>query len=112
MDDVPYHERQRLQHCAVHALNNLLGGPRFTSTSLAAISDSIVGARRQAGDPSRRAGANNPSRPPACPPAHPAPCYPGSRTWWLGNFDVNVLSAALLGEGFELVGGTGWEGEV
>lgn len=54
-------ERQHLQHCLKHTLNNLLQFEAFTTDQLNRLSDSI--------------GAQ--------------------RTWILGNYDVNLLEAAL-----------------
>ncbi|KAF8062664.1 josephin-like protein [Scenedesmus sp. PABB004] len=63
-----YHERQRRQQCALHALNNLLQRPAFDAAALNALSD--------------RLGA--------------------ARTWLLGNWDANLLAAALEQQGLEV----------
>eukprot|EP00160_Parvularia_atlantis_P018869 Unigene7163_Nuclearia_a/m.21976 Unigene7163_Nuclearia_a/g.21976 ORF Unigene7163_Nuclearia_a/g.21976 Unigene7163_Nuclearia_a/m.21976 type:complete len:183 (-) Unigene7163_Nuclearia_a:2-550(-) len=86
-----YFEPQRLQHCAKHTLNNLLQRERFTKADLDALADELAAA----------SSALEAS---------------GSAGWWgwlgghphrsllgLGNFDVNVLEAALLREGLHVV---------
>ncbi|XP_072360383.1 josephin-2-like isoform X1 [Scyliorhinus torazame] len=71
-----YHERQRLELCALHALNNLLQQPLFTQQQLDGLSgqlapDSLV----------------NPHR----------------SLLGTGNYDVNVLMAALLTQGLAAI---------
>ncbi|XP_065715689.2 josephin-2 [Patagioenas fasciata] len=68
----PYHERQRLELCALHALNNLLQRPLFT--------------QRHADD--------------ICKRLSPGARFPRHRSLLgTGNYDVNVLMAALQGLG-------------
>lgn len=68
----PYHERQRLELCALHALNNLLQRPLFT--------------RRHADE--------------ICKRLSPGSRFPHHRSLLgTGNYDVNVLMAALQGLG-------------
>lgn len=71
-----YHERQRRMLCAVHALNNLLQSQRFEKIELDKICESMT--PRHIWNPHR-----NP--------------------FGLGNYDVNVLMAALKLEGFDVI---------
>lgn len=64
----PAQERQREQRCLQHALNNLLQAPRFTPAELDAVADTLGGL-----------AARNSSWVP----------------WMRGNWDANVLMAAL-----------------
>ena len=70
-------ERQRLQGCALHTLNNLFQGEAFTRAGLARLADGLS---------ARRAGLLSPHHWPL-----------------VGNYDVNVLDAALASRGKELV---------
>lgn len=70
-------ERQRLQRCALHTLNNLFQGEAFTRAGLARLADGLS---------ARRAGLLSPHHWPL-----------------VGNYDVNVLDAALASRGKELV---------
>lgn len=74
-----YHERQSLQQCLRHTLNNLLQRPALTSRHLDALADGLT------------------------PPAGPLGLL-GSphRTPLLGNYDVHVLEIALRELGKEL----------
>ena len=74
---VLYHERQVRQLCALHVLNGLFQGPRFTKADLDRICQRLS---------------------------------PNTGWWWpnphksalgLGNYDVNVVMAALQDEGYE-----------
>lgn len=82
-----YHEKQRLQFCLLHALNNLLQGREsFTRTQLDAIAKDLALI-----DPSKD------------------PWNPLSVVWkphhnvLTGNYDINVLFAALEGKGKSVV---------
>lgn len=71
-----YHERQRRMLCAVHALNNLMQSRRFEKSELDKICESMT--PRHLWNPHR-----NP--------------------FGLGNYDVNVLMAALKQEKFDVI---------
>ncbi len=71
-------ERQRLQRCLQHALNNLLQRSAFTCADLDELANQL--------DPGRTL----------------QPLFHPHRTWWLGNWDVNVLEVALRRHGKEL----------
>ncbi|XP_072422682.1 LOW QUALITY PROTEIN: josephin-2-like [Chiloscyllium punctatum] len=71
-----YHERQRLELCAVHALNNLLQGARFTRAQLDRLGHSLS------------------------PDSLVNPHFSLLGT---GNYDINVLMAALLSEGYAAI---------
>jgi josephin len=62
-------ERQHLQHCMKHMLNNLLQRPAFSTSDMNRLADALS-------------------------PRHLA-VLPRHRTLLLGNYDVNVLEAAL-----------------
>ncbi|XP_024543899.1 josephin-like protein [Selaginella moellendorffii] len=80
-----YHERQRLQLCLLHALNNLLQGhDRFTRQILDAIADSL---EEQHATPWSTRNLFLPSK------QHRNPLT--------GNYDANVLMAALSSRGLE-----------
>ena len=70
-------ERQRLQLCALHTLNNLFQGEAFTRCDLARLADGLT---------RRRARVLSPHHWPL-----------------VGNYDVNVLAAAFASRGKELV---------
>lgn len=72
----PYHERQRLELCAVHALNNVLQRPCFT--------------RQAADDICKRLAPD-------------ARLNPHRGLLGLGNYDVNVIMAALHSVGMAAV---------
>ncbi|KAJ4971477.1 hypothetical protein NE237_004576 [Protea cynaroides] len=82
-----YHEKQRLQFCLLHALNNLFQEKDvFTRADLNAISDKLV--------------LNDPSK------EHWTPLsvvFKPHHNAISGNYDVNVLIAALEGKGKEVV---------
>lgn len=71
-----YHERQRLQFCALHALNNLFQASVFAKQDLDDICNSLN--------------------------SH-AKLNPHKSIFGLGNYDVNVLSAALELKHYQLI---------
>ena len=77
-DDAPYFERQSLMRCGAHALNNLLGGPRFSPAFL----DGLA----------LRAAAERPE-------LSPAPFALSLRWPVVGNYDASVLTIALTAGG-------------
>ncbi|XP_042510171.1 josephin-like protein [Macadamia integrifolia] len=78
-----YHEKQRLQFCLLHALNNLFQEKdTFTPADLNAISDKLV--------------LNDPNRERWTPLSV---VFKPHRNAITGNYDINVLIAALEGKG-------------
>lgn len=82
-------ERQRLQHCLKHTLNALLQQPAFTAAQLDRLANEL-GAQRCA---CVVAAAGWPAA------THPLHRRMLCRTWLLGNWDANVLVAALGAHG-------------
>ena len=72
----PYHERQRLLLCGVHAVNNILGGNEYSKADFDAIADELAAQPDVAGV---SGGWFNPHR----------------SKLRLGDFDENVLAVAL-----------------
>jgi hypothetical protein len=70
-------ERQRLQQCLKHTINNIAGRPAVSVAELNAIADGLISGRT------------------------PRLLHP-HRTPFLGNYDVNVLECALRTLGLEL----------
>ncbi|PSC72202.1 josephin [Micractinium conductrix] len=70
-----YHERQRLQRCLLHSLNNLLQRPAYTGGDLDAFANQLA------------------------PGLSFLPLWHPHRTLLLGNWDVNVLELALRRQG-------------
>ncbi|XP_043719068.1 josephin-like protein [Telopea speciosissima] len=82
-----YHEKQRLQFCLLHALNNLFQEKdTFTPAELNSISDKLV--------------LNDPSKERWTPLSVVFKPHHNAIT---GNYDINVLIAALEGKGKEVV---------
>lgn len=73
-----YHERQRLQRCLQHTLNNLLQMPAASAADLDDLANQLAPGRAL------------------------QPLFHPHRTVWLGNWDVNVLELALRRHGKEL----------
>lgn len=86
-----YHDRQHLQFCALHALNNLLQRPLFTKRDLDRISDDLrrVSLEFQGSRWAKIRGM-------LAPHPHRAP-------WGTGRWDVNVITAALESQGMSLI---------
>ncbi|NXL12822.1 JOS2 protein, partial [Mesembrinibis cayennensis] len=82
-----YHERQRLELCALHALNNVLQRPCFTRRAADAICH-------------RRAPLPPPKTTPLAPDAR---LNPHRSLLGTGNYDVNVIMAALQSLGLAAV---------
>ncbi len=76
IDPAMYHERQRLQFCALHVLNNLFQDEVFSKPELDDICYSL-----------------NPD----------ATINPHKSMFGLGNYDVNVLTMALQLKDFQLI---------
>ncbi|CAM6100882.1 unnamed protein product [Calypogeia fissa] len=81
-----YHEQQRLQLCLLHTLNNLLQKKEFTKKELDGIADSL---------PSMSGGTKlwSPLK----------MVFKGHRNTLTGDYDVNVLYAALASRGKEVI---------
>ncbi|CAH8313332.1 unnamed protein product [Eruca vesicaria subsp. sativa] len=85
-----YHERQRLQFCLLHSLNNLFQDKNaFTRESLNSIAENLV-----TDDPNKETWTTT----------HPLSFFlkPHHNTV-TGNYDVNVMMAALEGKGKSVV---------
>jgi len=72
---VIYHEKQSLQRCGIHALNNLFQGPVFSTTSFNEICNKL---------------------------APDSWINPHKSVLGLGNYDVNVMIAAVESRGYVL----------
>ncbi|KAI4382422.1 hypothetical protein MLD38_008390 [Melastoma candidum] len=82
-DDVVYHERQRLQFCLLHALNNLFQEKdAFTRTTLNRIADQLV-----LDDPNKERWAPF------------SVLFKPHHNAFTGNYDINVLVASLQSKG-------------
>lgn len=75
----PIQERQRLQFCLLHCLNNLFQSQRFTASDLNTIADAL-----------------------SSPHGQPLLFHPYRSIFRTGNYDVNVLEVCLERQGYQL----------